>query len=248
MIRAERATTVSTYLYEQLTKIGFPPDKIHMIGNGLDVQADDSTCESETTLKELLGLPTDSICMVSVGNTYSPGSMTNLLKAFDDASKSESRLYLILLGNFRKYGNLGRHMDRIIQSFCQNPGFRMIELGSVSLGRMHHYLETCDFVVLPMDYSSIDRARFPIRLGDYIGHRKLIVSNAVGEVKQILNRYQLGLICDPDDLAEFSANMVAACRLHLGYGLCKAGAFAQVMSDYSWENLARQWNEMYTLP
>lgn len=245
LLRPEKVTTVSDYLAGQFVDMGFTSEKIHLIGNGFDSQYSGDPCAGEKTLKENLGLSENAILVISVGNTYSPGSLRHLLAAFDCASSQDGRLYLVLLGQFRKFGKLGRELDGVMKQFAPLMNRKVFELGAVPLAQMHHDLAGCDFVILPMEDHPIDKARFPIRLGDYLQHRKLIVSNAVGEVEKILSQSGLGMLSQADDQKSFSVNILQAALIGQNYGNINEKAFNQLLEEYSWKNLALRWSQLY---
>lgn len=101
-LRPEKVTTVSHYLAGEFEQIGFVPEKIHRIGNGFDVNDSVDSIPQSESLGQKLSLPHDSLVAVSVGNTYSPGSLRNLLTAFDLASKKKRQTAFGFAGTIPK--------------------------------------------------------------------------------------------------------------------------------------------------
>ncbi len=244
IIKADRATTVSHYLAGQCQEIGFAQGHIHLIGNGFN--AEPVIDASSPGLRERFEISSDHPLAVSVGNTYSPQSLEAMLAAFKLAMEQRPELRLVLLGDFHKPGRLGESIKDILARYADLMGRSVIEAGSVPESVMHAHLREADFVILPMDEGLADRARFPIRLGPYLAHRKLIVSNASGEVERILSGASLGLLCPPKDIPAFTANIVLACTQHVDYASRNAAFFDSLLTSYSWDTLANKWQGVYS--
>ena len=71
-------------------------------------------------------------------------------------------------------------------------------------------MSAAEVLILPMEENDIEEARFPMRFADYLCANRPIVSNAVGEVKFYLEKYEAGLVSPPKS-SELLATNIAAC-------------------------------------
>ena len=55
-------------------------------------------------------------------------------------------------------------------------------------------MNLADIYILPMARNIIEKSRFPVRILDYLGRNKVIVTNATGELKNLFEKYQIGII------------------------------------------------------
>ena len=55
-------------------------------------------------------------------------------------------------------------------------------------------MDLSDIFILPMARNIIEKSRFPVRLLDYLGRNKIIVTNATGELKKLFEKYKIGII------------------------------------------------------
>ena len=84
---------------------------------------------------------------------------------------------------------------------CNN----LILVGEVQKTDVPFYLGSADILLLSMEDNIIERARFPIRFGDYIASGRPIVSNAVGEIKNGIVKGNCGIATSHDSVKEFAA-------------------------------------------
>ena len=221
---ADSVTVVSEYLRAKADSNGCR--RIVKIPNGANV--DDIQPTDKQAARRKLGIPSEIKMLVAVGHTFLK-SMDNMLSAFLIAGKRVPDARLFVVGNF----------NRDIRSIGHTCGFENIVFsGEQPFETVKLYLAAADGLVLPMEDTVFERARFPIRLGDYMAAARPIVSNATGEVKSVLETNECGLTCSPDDIEGFAAIMIEAIRDgevrdHLGRNarICAEG-------QYSWAGIA----------
>jgi glycosyltransferase involved in cell wall biosynthesis len=190
-------TCVSTFLRDQAIALGIPREKIRVLSNG--VLPENIPFSSAPFFRAELGFRADGRYLISVGNTYGE-SFLNLIEAFKIVHTKRDDIYLILLGDFMKGGALGEMIKEIIRTNRSLFLTHIKVLGKVPYEEYKKYLVAADAAILPMEDTDVDRARFPIRFCDYVKYHLPIVSNATGEVLEIMSRYRLGIYHDVRDL------------------------------------------------
>lgn len=225
-------TVVSDFLKDTALKRSYR--RIVKVPNGSNT--DEIKPFDRDQAREILGLSLDVPLLVSVGHTYN-GSLEIMLKAFAMALQKLPHMRLHIVGKF------GERMNRVIQNFTYlSPN--LVFTGEVPFDRVKLYLAAADCLLLPMEDSIFEKARFPIRFGDYLASGRPIVSNAVGEVKRILEEEKAGISCNPSDVLAFSEKIVEVMtnpelRRELGIR-------ARITSEhYAWSKLAAQLSQIY---
>ncbi|MCB0351836.1 MAG: glycosyltransferase, partial [Bdellovibrionales bacterium] len=242
IIHPEFMTTASHELYNRSLKIGLPMERVHILINGCDPKK--ISAHSRSDARHNLSFDSESTYVISIGNTYSEKSFNQMLQAFRLALSKNSKIKLLLLGDFSKFGTLGKIIENIKTENSDLFAKSIITPGLVSLKTMNMYLDASDFAILPMEDTPIDHARFPIRFGDYLSASKLIISNAVGEIARILNEEKIGLVSSPEDAQAFAQNILKAAE-HMKTDNNFLFKMQQIQTKYSWKTLSIKLDTLY---
>ncbi|MBN1263815.1 MAG: glycosyltransferase family 4 protein [Candidatus Pacebacteria bacterium] len=192
---ADRITYVSEWIGKEIKRLGF--SKIATkIPNGANI-AQINVLGKKASRQEL-GLDLDKKYLLSVGNTYTD-SLGTMLEAFRLVSAKNKKAFLLMVGIVE--------VPKKFRKIWQKVKQKIILTGSRPFVEIPKYLAAADCLLLPMDDSNIEKARFPMRFGDYLCAQRPIVSNAVGEVKYYLEKYQAGLTSQPDSAPELALNI-----------------------------------------
>ena len=117
--------------------------------------------------------------------------------------------------------------------------------GEQPFDKIPYYLSASDVLVLPMVDSNIEKARFPIRLGDYMASGRPIVSNAVGEVKYVIESEKCGLTCGPNDTEGFTDAILKVIRNRELQNKLGVQARKSAEEKYSWQNIVKRLDLVY---
>lgn len=191
---ADTITFVSDFLGDKLRKLGYHRN-IHKIPNGINT---DLKFTDRTTAAGELRLTPNNLYLVSVGNTYFSDGLRFLFSGFKTVLSRKIPAILIMVG----YTDI----DRTVSDLTDKIRPHLIITGPVSADQVQKYISLADILVLPMGNNDIERARYPIRLGEYLYSRKPVISNAVGEVKTVLSDYPQGIIVS--NSSEFADKIV----------------------------------------
>ena len=115
-------------------------------------------------------------------------------------------LKLLFLGKMHISDDFKARMKPFEERFAPD----IVKIGEKPPTDVPRYLAASDALLLPMDDDPIEKARFPIRFGDYLASGVPVVSNAVGEIKRIMETRDCGYTAPVDDPAAFGQAIVTA--------------------------------------
>lgn len=231
---AQKITVVSDYLKNKAIGYGYDKRDVVKITNGANVEA--IRPMNKERAREYLGLKKNHPIIVSVGHAYM-GTHYMPFEVFSKVlvKRPEARLYLV--GSF----GLSEEVKKRYKKLLKN----IILTGEVPFKEIPYYLASADVLMLPMGDSPIERARWPIRFGDYLASGRPIVSNAVGEVKSIIEKEECGLTSSPTDLESFVQSILEV--LDNPEMQERLGARAREVAEekYSWEKITTDLKNLY---
>jgi glycosyltransferase involved in cell wall biosynthesis len=190
---ADRITYVSEFLGNRIRQLGLANISVK-IPNGANID-DIKLIDKQTALKSLRLDPSYTY-IISVGNTYFENGLRFMFDTIHLLQENNKKVRLIMVG-------VTDILPEVIKLYSQVKD-NVIITGSVNFSEVLRYYSAADLLVLPMENNPIENARFPIRLGEYLASGKPIVSNATGEVKYILEKYNCGYIVSGYDSSEFA--------------------------------------------
>jgi len=238
--KSKGLTVVSETLRERANEFGFqfPIDKIW---NGADTQTIHPVDRDAS--RAHLGIPPSETILMSMGRTYTK-SFDILLSAFSGVLKKKPDTKLYFVGKICEYGQLKRYIKTTKRKHT-NILSNIVFTGGKPFDQLKYYLSAADLLVLPMEDCLHDRARFPIRFGDYLASGRPIIANAVGEIKLLLEKHRAGLTTPPEDIPKFTEGILSFLEdrnTAEEYG----GRGRQLAEEkLNWETLADQMHQVY---
>lgn len=231
---ADKVTVVSDLLFERAKKLGVDERKIYKIPNGANI--DEIKPMDRKSARKKLDLNANCPIILSLGHTYLE-SLVLLFKAFSNVVSEVPGTKLLIVGRV----DASKEAKNVYDSMAGN----IVSVGEQPFWKVPYFLAAADVLVLPMKNSPIEEARWPIRLGDYFASGRPIVSNAVGEVKKVLETEKCGLTSPPDDAKKFSEKVIELLEnRELSEELGKRAR--QVAEEkYAWQIIARKLSKMY---
>lgn len=229
---ADAVTAASAFLKDASEKRGYK--NVVQIPNGANV--DDIKLLEKEVARKFLNIQLDIKMLLSIGHTYTK-SINLMLDAFTMALQRIPDLKLYIVGSF------GRQSEDVKRRFSPIKD-NIIFTGEQPFDMVKFYLSAADCLLLPMEDSVFEKARFPIRLGDYMAAGRPIISNAVGEVRHVLSK-GCGITCLPDDVKGFSDIMVRIINDKGLQGEVSSKARAMAETEYAWGILAQKLESIY---
>jgi len=221
----DAVTVVSDVLRRRALSLGVK--RVYKIPNGSDFEAIKPMPKSFARKK--LGLPKDKFIICHIG-------FTDLTEAYQLVRKSVPNSLLIIVGQPPKFISLR------VPNLKNVKG--IIYTGHQPYARVPLYMGASDVLVLKTEDEIADRARWPIRLGDYLAAGRPIITGT-GDAAREIHKHKCGYPIkpgDPKDLADKIIEM--ANRRHLWDEFGK-NARALAEGDLSWGKIAKDLEQLY---
>lgn len=232
---ADGVVVVGDKLRERALEVGVKADKLFEIPNGANVDSIHPLCKLDACCK--LSLNGNNHILGYVGHFHT-SAFSMMLSAFNRVVKERSDVSLLIVGA------VDLEREKVIQENKQLKD-HIIAVGRQSYDRVQLYLGAADILLMPMEKSIIEEARFPMRFGDYLASGRPMVASAVGEVKNAVEKEDCGILASPDDPKDF-ADKIAL--LLDNKKLCEElGRKARRTAEeiYSWQNLTCDLEQVY---
>lgn len=227
---ADKITYVSELIGEEIKKLRLL-GRAKKIPNGANTEEIKPVDRQKA--KEKLGLDRNEKYIISAGNIYTE-SLGLLIRAFNLASQKVKNLTLLLVGS----AQIPPDLFRIL-------GKKVLVTGAKSYLEIPYWLGASDILALPMEENPIEKARFPIRFGDYLCIERPIVSNAVGDVRYYLEKYKCGLVSESNEKDLAAAIIKLFNDPKLGEELAKR-ARNLAENELSWQKIVKDLEKWIT--
>jgi glycosyltransferase involved in cell wall biosynthesis len=199
---SDSVTVVSQALWNRARSIGIPEDRLSLIPSGCDHERipllDKRDCRRH------LHLPMDNPVLCFSGFAFWDYSF--LLEAFSRVLQIHPTAILMVVG-LDKDGAL-----ESITRMCLGPLSSQVRmLGRVDPSEISVPLGAADVHLLPLPDNPVNRARWPIKFGDYLCSGRPLVVSRVGDTIGWLEKAEAGLVCDPspEGMAEAILQLLA---------------------------------------
>jgi len=224
MRRFDRVCTVSADMQPMLERAGVPRANIRLIENGIDAAR--FTPSVPPLARADLGVAADAIVFGAAMRLTEQKNPLGLLAAFARVVPQLPRAVLVIAGT----GPLREAM--LARAGALGVASRVHLLGSV--GEMPRYYTLLDVFVLPSLYEGL-----PLALLEAMAAECRIVATRVGQVGQVLDGLDAGLVAPGDDAALARAMLAAAER--------RAPALLRrrVVERYSTARMAERYAQVY---
>lgn len=147
--------------------------------------------------RQKLGIEQNAFC-IGISNLMANDHEDNKIffSAFCQLCKKYGDLFLIATGSDDTY------INEIGQTYHFTD--RLISPGYVDFDTYNVYLGSCDVFVLPLTNTNINKGRWPNKIGDYVCIGRPIITNPTGDIKELFEKYKVGLLCEatPDAFYE----------------------------------------------
>lgn len=214
--KAEALTVASSAIRQRALNLGIRDEKILLLSQGADTECVRPLPKEDC--RRQLRLPLDAPVINFTG--YAVWDVQVLLKAFVHVKKAIPNALLQVVG----YDKDGL-MPQMVQA---NPHSDSVILqGAVDYAELPVYLGASDVHALPMQDRPDNRARWPMKLGDYFASGRPVVVQNVGDAAKVVEENNLG-ICTGLSVEEFAQGLI---ELLLKPQI--AGTFGQAAREYA---------------
>ena len=186
---ADHVTVCSTFLKERAEK--FVSKEITMIYNGSNNR--DIYPLKMRDSRQSLGIDPNIKIGLLIGQ-FQTSVFPKIIKNFEYLFSMRSDLYLYILGGLP---------DAYLQQLKKSDR-RIKYIGKVPHTELKIYFSSADFLIMAMDSTNVERARFPIRFGDYIASGTPIVASPVGEICKLISANNIAIVANIDNKLEYA--------------------------------------------
>lgn len=187
--RADAVTLISRYLQQRAQDMGVSSKSIHLIPGSADIEG--IKPQDKTESRRCHGIEKNSKAIVFLGGgqfdlDLSLSAFTQVLKKYPNC------LFLII----------GRKNDRVMQKAAAlGISNRIIATGWVADAEISSWLGCADLCVVAMRDHPVNQARWPNKIGYYMAAGRPTVCTRVGDVAELVEANQAGLVSEADPIA-----------------------------------------------
>jgi len=231
---ADAVTVASDELKRRALNLGLPYEKVFKVPNGSDVALIRPIPSSEAKKRLQIN---ESTPVIFYGGMWHLNNLSMLINAFKHVVNRRPDTILALSGNIEfKHKMLIKKLDL---------NSNVVFFGVVPYREMPLYLSAADVFALPMNDEISERARWPMRLGEYLAAARPIVASDIGEVATVIKNEKCGLLAQPNDPKDFSEKILML--LHddeLRINMSRRARMA-AEEKYSWSKIAERVEKIY---
>jgi len=226
--QAAANTVVCKTLYKRAIDLGVNQEKIIIIRNGYNMRGWDLI--PKELGRDFFGYQQDDFIIGFVGALF-PTDAVLLEKAYEKVLQQVPNAKLLHLGRSNYWSKLN---DSSINMS-----------GPIDELSLRKGLAACDVCWLPLSDIPANWGRFPLKFSAYLSAGKPTIVTEVGDIPEIVKKYQVGLTClpDPDSLAEKTILLVSQPD-SLRFFSTEARTLSNNPEE-SWENRARNLLNIY---
>jgi len=231
---ADAVTVTNETLKQHALKSGVKSEDLYMIPNGANI--DFIKPFNMHDAREELNLPMEGLIYTHVGSSsLDIEAFNHLILAHKNVVKRCSDALLLLVGKIRK--------DEINLIKALNVTKNVLWVGPQPDSKYRLYLSASDAFLLPMKDNIFNRARWPLRLGDYLAAGRPIIATDLPEIKKVVS--ECGLLAKPNDPKDFASKILEIITdQDLREKMAKR-ARELAERNFSWQILANQLGKIY---
>ncbi len=229
---ADEVTVTSRALAERALGLGIPRERVHYIPSGANVRTipvlDRGTCRAE------LSLPSDAPIACFMG--FVQYDLALAVRAFAVARQSVPDAILLLVGP------RNREAEGLIAELGLSAAVR--STGALPFVRVPVPMGASDVLLLPYSNTLTNRARGPIKLGDYLAAGRAVLANPVGDLVEVFQADEVGVLA-PDNAESYGAAL--ACLLKDRDRTARMGQTSRKVAEekYAWKRMSERLLEVY---
>ncbi len=239
---AEVVTVVSRTLQTQMWGLGLPPERVIYIPNGVDRRRYVSWEQAAPLpLRKRLGL--DGHPVVLLYTRFDRFALERAVEVFSRVAQALPEARFLVVGR----GFFGE--EKVLQQEMAGRGLRehLVYAGWVPEEELPTYLSAGDVAYYPMDDSLINRASCSMKLLELLVAGQAVVTDAVGENREVLEDRRSGWLTPPGDIQAQAEALVTLLRSPEMCRFLGETARQRVWQEYNWDRLAERAEAAYRL-
>ncbi len=228
--RADAVLTVSAALAERVAAMGVEPERIHVVPNGVDLQAFDGLPSREACRAEL-GM-NGAFVVGFVGSLKVWHGVDDLLTAFTRLHRTDPAARLLIVGT--------GPMESSLEAQVREAGIEgaVTFTGAIEHERVPMMLRSMDVAVAP--FKRVENFYFsPIKLFEYMASGTCTVASRLGQIAEVVEDGVSGLLAPPEDPDALHACLARLRKSSLLRERLAARADQAVRERFTWSQAAR---------
>ena len=181
---AVHSTVVSRLLLNRALSLGVKKESITLLPNYADIR--NIYPENKKKARKSLNLPLNAnICIYPSFVLY---DFPMVLQSFKYILSHLPGSFLILAGEFPEH-----FFDETSKILIKKGIIKIV--GKLDRNKLRLYLNASNVALIPLSDTLTNNARLPMKFGDCFAAGIPIISNKVGDIGDIIEKYNLGLLC-----------------------------------------------------
>lgn len=234
--RAKKIFCVSNVLKSYFVSRGISEEKICVISNGVDINRFNPSIPSNEIKDRyrLKGCPVIGF----IGSFHYWHGVHHLIDLIQSILASHPKVIFMLVGSG---GPLKSQLEDFIRE--NNCRDRVILTGHVPHDEIPAFIAAMDVVLAP--YPPLDFFYYsPVKIYEYMAMGKAVVSSRIGQIKEIIQHNQSGLLCSPgktNEMIEAAQALLSNSSLRKKIGI---KAFHQIKQHHTWDKKAKKLSDL----
>jgi glycosyltransferase involved in cell wall biosynthesis len=250
--RAAAVTVASRTLEAQAWGFGVKPERVYYLPNGVAQHkyagwSGEAVELAAREQQQKLGLPDEALVLLAYTRfvEFKPERLLEIVRLTLEKLPPEvaERVRLLVAGG----GFFGEEKQMHELAARYGLAERLIITGAVKPAELPAMLRCGDVALYPFDDNLINRARCSAKFLDLLMAERVVVTEAVGELREYLREGQGGCLVAPGDTAAFAENVARLIMMSREERTAVGQAGAQhLRTSYSWERLVEPLEELYS--
>jgi glycosyltransferase involved in cell wall biosynthesis len=228
---------ISEILKEYLIKQGVAVEKITVIPNGADPERFKPGVAS-VDLRRRYPL-SGKVVIGWAGSLVGWSGLENLLRVAKDVLAQRKQAVFLFVGG-------GKNKEVIEQTFAAaDIGTRVFTTGTIDWDDVPPFVDLMDITIAP--YPKLD-FWYPssMKIFEYMSAEKAVLASAVGQINDIIQNGENGLLFDPNQSSEFMAKLLLVVDDEKVRRQLAVNARQTVLAKYTWKAHAKTMGDIFT--
>jgi len=240
---ADMIVTVSYAMKEELTKLGFPKEKVQVSYNGVDAQKynpQSVTPEQICKIRSFYGVKDDEFMILFIGRLVGVKGVDKLIMAMPHILQKIPKAKLVILG----LGDLQDYLTNLVNHMRLNEWVKFRFEFIPEEERILHYA-ACDMAVFPSLYEP-----FGIVVLEAMSMERPVVVGAAGisgmrEIVIPSGEEQCGYHIDPSSPADIAWGIISTLENNDRRKWLGKNGRRRVLNEFTWDKIAERTLEIY---